>query len=66
MFFLLLYSLDVFRRVPVFQEYMLLMTNSRFTLTYEEIFLTEKNQNSMKSKYDYVPGIILQSCIQQS
>lgn len=66
MFLLLLYSLDVFRDVPVFQEYMWLMTNSRFTLTYEEIFLTEKNQNSMKSKYDYVPGIILQSCIQQS
>lgn len=66
MFLLLLYSLDVFRHVPVFQEYMWLMTNSRFTLTYEEIFLTEKNQNSMKNKYDYVPGIIVQSCIQQS
>lgn len=42
MFLLLLYSLDVFRHVPVFQEYMWLMTNSRFTLTYEEITLTEK------------------------
>lgn len=66
MFLLLLYSLDVFRHVPVFQEYMWLMTNSRFTLTYEEIILTEKNQNSTKNKYDCVPGIRLQICIQQS
>lgn len=51
---------------PVFQEYMRLMTNSRFTLTYEEIILNEKNQNSMKNKYAYVPGIKLQICIQQS